>query len=707
MPEDEKGRDFLLDLLSRKRIEIIRRVIDQKYISSSFYSTIRQTPKKYLNSQLDCLLDAVKFGETLDFLGNETFQSYSNAKSGVALDDILAIPTSIRKAVADTIDEMFGKGEVEADTALEAIRILDDFLWEATVIRSKSFVQTREEIIHFYYGYQEEIDRFPSNLAATFDVSTLMASAVRKALKLIDVEYCAFFSRDLLTNEFRVEASNFDHANVFGGNIMKLDDQLVSTLVKKGESVMVEANRRSMPLAASLVRRLKAREMLLVPLKVRNRNIGIMLLCKPKNGKAFASDAIKVSERFASRVAASMENARLHESEQRKLKEAMALLEVSRLVSSTLDADVLLSRLVQIAADVCEVGKCSIYLVAGEDESLYPAATYSTFPGSHWETSMGEGVSLRELSDDEVKALVEDHEAVVLDPWLSPFIPDERIGDTGTKAVAVVPITSRDILKGVLVLFYLKEKEQIEKDELNLVMAMAGQAAIALDNASLYGDLEMSYFSTIKSLAKAIEVKDPYTFGHSEMVTEYAVAVAQKMGLSEWEVRNVKYAGALHDIGKIGIPRGILNKPGKLTEEEFTEVKNHPELGESIIEPVEFLQEPRKLILHHHERFDGSGYPSGLKGEEIPLGSRILAVADSFEAMMSDRPYRKKLGLDKAIRELEGGSGSQFDPKVVEAFIEVLKEKGMVGEGYAPKLPLQSSVDSSSLPEKGTAGSNT
>ncbi|MDD5448023.1 MAG: GAF domain-containing protein [Actinomycetota bacterium] len=706
MPENERGRSFLIDLLSTKRVEIIKRIVDQKLISSSFYSTIRQTPKKYLNDQLGCFLDAIKFGETLDFLGNETFQSYSNAKGGVTFDDILAVPGSIRKAVIDTIDEMLGKGEVEADTAVEAIRILDDFLWEAMVIRSKSFVQTRDEIIHFYHGYQEEIDKFPSNLAATFDTSTLMTSAVRKALKLIDVEYCAFFSRDLLTGEFHVEASNFDHANVFGGNIMKLDDQLVSTLVEKGELVIVEANRRSMPLAASLTKRLKAKEVLLVPLKVRNRNVGIMLLSRPRGGKTFTEDTIKISERFANRVAASMENARLHESEQRKLKEAMALLEVSRLVSSTLDADVLLSRLAQIAAQVYEVGKCSIYLVAGEDGSLYPAATYGTFPNSHWETSMGGGISLSELADNETKALVENHEAVILDPWLSQFIPDERIEDTGTKAVVVVPITSRDTLKGVLVLFCQKEKEQIEKDELNLAVTMAGQAAIALDNASLYGDLEMSYFSTVKSLAKAIEVKDPYTFGHSEMVTEYAVATAQKMGLSEWEIRNIKYAGALHDIGKIGIPRGILNKPEKLTEDEFTQVKNHPELGESIIEPVEFLQEPRKLILHHHERFDGSGYPSGLKGEEIPLGSRILAVADSFEAMMSDRPYRKKLGLDKAIRELEKSSGSQFDPKVVGAFMEVLKEKGMIGEEYAPKLPLHS-TDSSSLPEKGATGRNT
>jgi len=197
-----------------------------------------------------------------------------------------------------------------------------------------------------------------------------------------------------------------------------------------------------------------------------------------------------------------------------------------------------------------------------------------------------------------------------------------------------------------------------------------------MDNASLYEDLEMSYFSTVKALARAIEVKDPYTYGHSERVTEYAMVIGKKLDLSEWDLRNLKYAAALHDIGKLGISGHILNKPGALSEDEFVHIKTHPQMGDSIMEPVSFLKEPREIILHHHERWDGNGYPEGLKGNKIPLGARILSVADSFEAMMSDRPYRKALDLQDAIKEIEDNAGTQFDPVVVTAFIAALDEDG-------------------------------
>jgi HD-GYP domain-containing protein (c-di-GMP phosphodiesterase class II) len=180
----------------------------------------------------------------------------------------------------------------------------------------------------------------------------------------------------------------------------------------------------------------------------------------------------------------------------------------------------------------------------------------------------------------------------------------------------------------------------------------------------------------VKALAKAIEVKDPYTHGHSERVTEYALMIADAMRLDERERQKLKYAATLHDIGKIGIAGRVLNKPGDLTDEEYTHVKTHPLLGESIVEPVEFLQGPRPIILHHHERFDGRGYPGGLKGTDIPLCARILSVADAFEAMRSDRPYRRAMPLNNAVEELKRNAGTQFDPRVVEVFLGILERCG-------------------------------
>jgi HD-GYP domain-containing protein (c-di-GMP phosphodiesterase class II) len=671
------GKKLALEILTRRRADVVARIPESESPASSFYAFLKQTRRKYFFSYMDLLKDAIESGDTTDFLGNETFQSYSHAKNGFTMKDVLSIPTLAERALVTLAGEMAAKGEVRADAALEAAAIICDILGQAETIRAESFTQTREEVVRFYHTFQEEIDRFPSNLAATLDFSTLMLSAVKKCKELTGAERCAFYSRDLLTNDLHLEASDYDFAELE----VRLDESIIKQLVHQRKTVIVEGYPRSMPIITSTMRKLNTKLIVLVPLKVRNRNVGVMILDNVDRPQVFTPETVNLAERFASKVAAAMENARLHGSEQQKLKETMALLEVSRLMTSTLDIEVLLSRLVQITADVCEVGKCTVYIYLEEKRRFYPTATFGMFPESEWETQMSEGIMPEDLVSEEAEALLR-HEAVVCDASLSPFIPEDRLADTGVKSVLLVPISSHDHLLGVMGLFYNKDRDDLDSQNFHLVRAIAGQAAVAMENASLYEDLEMSYFSTVKALARAIEVKDPYTYGHSERVTEYAMVIARKLNLEEWELRNIKYASALHDIGKLGISMHILNKPGKLSEEEFIHVKTHPQMGDSIIEPVSFLREPREIILHHHERYDGKGYPAGLKGSEIPLGARILAVADSFEAMMSDRPYRKALSLAEALKEMKVNSGTQFDPEIVEAFIDALGEsdKTRVGD---------------------------
>jgi len=668
-------------ILQRHRGDVIESIPVERSPSSSFYSFLKQTRKKYFSNYIELLDDAIENNEPTDFFGNETYQSYSHAKAGFELKEVLSVPNAVKAGITSVLEKACSSGEVAAGDALRFLEVLDEVLDQAQLIRSQAFIQTRDEVIRFYHSCQEEIDRFPSNLAATLDFSTLMKSAVKKAIDLIEADRCALFTRDLLTNDLRVMASNFAHERVFGEIPVKLDDKVLKELVYEREPVLLDGPKRSLPLVSSVIRKLKVKSLLLVPLMVRDRNLGVMLLGAEENPKEFTPEVVELAVRFASRVAQAMENARLHGSEQQKLKETMALLEVARLVTSTLDIDLLLSRLSQITADVCEVEKCSVYLYVSENGRFYPVATFGSFDNSDWEMQFEDGICPSELSEDEVDLLINKHEVLISDPSLSPFIPDERIEDSKTRSVVIVPICSRERILGLIVLYHGKEQDEIDADMVSLVTAIAGQAAVALENASLYENLEMSYFSTVKALAKAIEVKDPFTFGHSERVTDYALAIATRLGLSDWEKRNIKYAAALHDIGKIGIARKILNKPGTLSEEEFVHVKTHPQLGDSIIEPVAFLKESREIILHHHERYDGKGYPDGLKGEDIPLGARILAVADSFEAMMSDRPYRRALDLEDALRELEINAGKQFDPKVVETFIELVRSGGISQAG--------------------------
>ena len=205
-------------------------------------------------------------------------------------------------------------------------------------------------------------------------------------------------------------------------------------------------------------------------------------------------------------------------------------------------------------------------------------------------------------------------------------------------------------------------------DTIVLVRKLIEKQKLQSDNIQL--------FDTIKVLALALDARDHYTHGHSREVTEYAVAIAQEMGLSVKEIEIIRDAGILHDIGKIGIADALLLKPGRLTDEEYEQIKKHPEIGKSILEPVQCLADKIPLIYHHHERIDGTGYPQGLSGDDIPLGARILAIADSYQAMTSDRPYRKALSMQVAISELEKFRGRQFDSKIVDVFLRILKRMG-------------------------------
>lgn len=190
----------------------------------------------------------------------------------------------------------------------------------------------------------------------------------------------------------------------------------------------------------------------------------------------------------------------------------------------------------------------------------------------------------------------------------------------------------------------------------------------------LYTDMRQVHFDTVRALTSAIDASDPYTRGHSERVTHYSVAIAREMRLSERRVQAIEYAGFLHDMGKVGIHHDILTKPGTLTDAEWKIMREHPAIGARIVSDLDFLKGAREVVLYHHERYDGQGYPEGLKGERIPLEARIAKVADAFDAMMSNRPYRPALGKERAVEELLNGKGTEFDPSVVDAFLKVLRE---------------------------------
>ncbi|MDD3145809.1 MAG: HD domain-containing protein, partial [Candidatus Riflebacteria bacterium] len=244
-----------------------------------------------------------------------------------------------------------------------------------------------------------------------------------------------------------------------------------------------------------------------------------------------------------------------------------------------------------------------------------------------------------------------------------------------TRSMICVPMRLKDRVVGVLQVLNRTGEIPFNDHDLETLENVANQAVSAIENARLYENIQKVYLSTIEVLATAIDAKDPYTQGHSRRVTLYSVAIAEELNLPPKEIESIRYAGLLHDVGKIGIKDSIIRKPGRLTDEEYAIIKKHPAIGAKILRPVDFLADKIPGVLHHHEYYDGRGYPEHLTGENIPLAGRIICVADAFDAMTTNRPYRKGLSVKTAVGELQKFSGKQFDPVCVEAFLKAFDRK--------------------------------
>ena len=219
----------------------------------------------------------------------------------------------------------------------------------------------------------------------------------------------------------------------------------------------------------------------------------------------------------------------------------------------------------------------------------------------------------------------------------------------------------------------LSGKAVLDALDAELVAAVADHLSSAIRSGDLYEQLTQSMIGTAEALAAALEAKDSYTADHARSIAELAVEVGREFGLPESAIEDLRYGGIFHDVGKIAVPDSLINKPGPLTEEEFEVVKEHPAKGAQILAPVPFLYGVRTIVRHAHEHWDGGGYPEGLRGEQIPLGARIVLAVDAYHAMTSERPYRAAMSHEDAHAQLESEAGKQFDPEVVEKLLAVLR----------------------------------
>lgn len=248
-----------------------------------------------------------------------------------------------------------------------------------------------------------------------------------------------------------------------------------------------------------------------------------------------------------------------------------------------------------------------------------------------------------------------------------------------TKSLICAPLMVQRRILGVVEILNKLDGTEFGEADLDAVLSVANTAATAIDNTRQHQTILDAYKNTITTLAAAIDAKDPLTRGHSQRVMEYTLMAGTYLSLPAEEMETLEYAGVLHDIGKISIDSAILSKPEHLTPEDWDIMRLHPVTGANLLKEISFLEKASEIVLCHHERQDGKGYPNGIKGDDLPLGARIISVADAFDTMTTDRSYRQSISIEQALRELQKCSGSQFCPMAVKAFTEGLRMHTFTG----------------------------
>ena len=349
----------------------------------------------------------------------------------------------------------------------------------------------------------------------------------------------------------------------------------------------------------------------------------------------------------------------------RQFNALTTMAEIDRAILSFLDTEKIVGTVIAHMHEFFSYDSVSVTLLDSQGKN--PARTYI---GGH-ESGVVNLIDDIEITPEEVEKLIDNREIVSINadkdlpPFLAPFTRN------GINSLQVLPLFIKQNLAGIIALGSL-DSSAPDQEDLHQARQLADQVAVALSNAQLIEELDLLNWGTLTALARAVDAKSPWTAGHSERVTENALKIAKALGLSDSELEDLHRGGLLHDIGKIGIPASILDKPGKLSDEERRMIQEHPRKGERILEPIAAYAHVVPIVLQHHEWLNGKGYPDGLAREDISLGARILAVADVFDALISDRPYRKGMELKRTLEIIKQESGTQFDPKVVQAFLEVI-----------------------------------
>jgi diguanylate cyclase (GGDEF)-like protein len=507
------------------------------------------------------------------------------------------------------------------------------------------------------------------------DVQQIGATIATELRLLIDYHNCRVSLRD--GDDLRPITFVGDHdtglANAADAYTTKVGVGITGRVAETGESLLVP-NALECEFAIRIPGTDELEESLaVVPLRYGSRVTGVIVISKLGINQ-FDEDDVRLLEVLAGQASVALENARLYEQqrlEAEAAKEAAeianALLEASRELATAETPEDVLGRSVEVTTRVLGTERAALWIEEEtEPHDLVARASFG-YPSELDPT--GRRRYPRQLAHE----WLEGSEPFVLEP--SDLATIDGFSGDGTATLVVAPLKLENHRVGALTATI--GERVLDDRQMRLLAGLAHQAKLAIESAEHYLSLERTFVSTVAALANALEAKDDYTASHARWITDMSMLVGRELQFDRETMKRLELGALFHDIGKIGIPSEILQKPGPLTDAEFEIVKEHPELGEKILAPIERLEDVRPIVRACHERWDGLGYPDGKSGTDIPVEARVVLVCDAFHAMVTDRPYRGALPQAEAVRRLEEASGTQFDPTAVAAFVR-LYEAGKI-----------------------------
>ncbi|MBU0512508.1 MAG: PAS domain S-box protein, partial [Chloroflexi bacterium] len=622
--------------------------------------------------------------EGLAYLADGRLHDYGEGLYGIFLGEI---PEPVCRVIEKLyrLDKIYTIGFVEGErlfgtaaiflsqgAELENEEIIETFVQQASIaiqrqLAEQSLLERTEELARLYRASGILL------ASASPDLDRLAQTIVETILIEFKHTNCSLFLVRSDSQELNRLATAGPYADEVSKGILRLDGSgLVPRAIRSGEIINlpdVTVSPDYVPIWEA------ARSELAVPLKIDQRVIGVIDV-QSVNPGAFNTDDERLMFTFAKRAALALENARLFDDAERRLERLASLRSIDQAITGvvglSLSLDIVLGEVAtQLAVDAVDVLLYDPHL-----QSLRFAGGkgFETQALQHTTLRLGEGYAGKaalERRTVHINNLTEAKNGLKK----APLLPGE-----GFVSYYGVPLIAKGEIKGVLELFHRSPLEPT-LEWLDFLETLAGQAAIVIDNATLFNDLQranlelsLAYDRTLEGWAQAVTLRDWETGDHTRRVTEMTLRLARALGIGDDKLVHVRRGAVLHDIGKLGIPDGILLKPGPLDDEEWEIMRQHPTYARDLLFTIDYLRPALDIPYSHHEKWDGSGYPQGLRGAEIPLAARIFAIVDVWDALNSDRPYRDAWPEEKIISHIQEQSGKHFDPQVVDMFLQLIKE---------------------------------